>query len=423
MKEHLLHYIWQFQLFAINQDLVTEQGERLTVFHPGHYLQTSGPDFFNAQLLIDNQLWAGNVEIHIKASDWYAHHHENDRAYDNVILHVVWEADMPVFRADQSLIPVLILKDIVSPDLLDRYQKLFEKKHWIACEDQIVELDVVKALNWKEGLYVERLKQKTEPILELLSDTKQHWEQLFFVSLAKGFGLNANGVFFENWAKRIPIEIVLKNSDDLLALEALFLGGNGLLNEDVEDEYGQDLKKEWDFLKLKYQLEETPKGLVQFFKLRPDNFPTIRLAQLAAWYHENRNGAHLVLNAKSIEDFYKLFDVGVSDYWQTHFVFDKQSKKLPKKLSKKFIDLVILNTIIPYLYVYFSAKEIDFSDRLFDLIRGLKPESNQVILNYIKLGFVVEDALDSQALLQLKKQYCDRKRCLECLVGRAILYK
>ena len=422
MKEHLLHYIWQFQLFKPNPTLATEQGELLTVFHPGHYLQMSGPDFFNAQLSIGTQMWAGNVEIHIKASDWYAHHHETDRAYDNVILHVVWESDIPVFRADQSLIPVLILKDVVAPDLLKRYQQLFDRKRWIACEDQKVALDPIKALNWKEGLYVERLKLKTAPILELASETKQHWEQLFFVCMAKGFGLNANGDFFEKWSKELPIEIVLKYADNLLALEALFLGGNGLLSEDVEDQYGQSLRNEWLFLKHKYQLKESLKGTVQFFKLRPDNFPTIRLVQLAAWYHANSNGAHLVLKAKNIEDFYKLFDVGVSAYWQTHFVFDKESKQQAKKLSKKFVDLLILNTVIPYLHVYFSSKQVDFSDRLFDLVRGLKPESNQVISNYIDLGFVVEDALDSQALLQLKKHYCDRKRCLECLMGRTILY-
>lgn len=421
MREVLLHHIWQFQVFN-TKTLFTEQGELLRVMHPGHYLKQTGPDFFLAKLFIGEQEWAGNVEIHIKASDWYAHGHENDRNYDNVVLHVVWESDIPVLRKDGSLMAVLVLKDYVDESLLDRYNQLFEKRKWIYCEDQIPEIPPLKILNWKERLYVERLETKSEGILALLSQCSNDWRQLFFICLARGFGLNVNGEAFEKMAKQLSVKVLEKQADNLKALEAILLGSAGLLQREVEDVYGISLQKEWGYFKALYDLEELETSYVQFYKLRPDNFPTIRLSQLAALYHQQKDILKDVLEAKNLDDFYELFTVVASSFWDTHYVFDKENSRVKKKTSKRFIDLLLLNVVVPFLYVYYKHKDRDFSEELFAIVRGLKPEQNTIITNFEKLGFVVEDALDSQAMLHLKKNYCNNQACLNCLIGRAIVY-
>lgn len=421
MREVLLHHIWQFQVFN-TKALFTEQGELLRVIHPGHYLKQTGPDFFMTKLFIGEQEWAGNVEIHIKASDWYAHGHESDKNYDNVVLHVVWESDIPVLRKDGSLMAVLVLKDYVDERLLERYNKLFEKRKWIYCEEQIPEVSPLKILNWQERLYVERLETKSEGILALLSQCSNDWRQLFFICLARGFGLNVNGEAFEKMAKQLSVKVLEKQADNLKALEAILLGSAGLLQREVEDVYGISLQKEWGYFKALYDLEELETSYVQFYKLRPDNFPTIRLSQLAALYHQQKDILKDVLEAKTLDDFYELFTVVASSFWDTHYVFDKENSRVKKKTSKRFIDLLLLNVVVPFLYVYYKHKDRDFSEELFTIVRGLKPEQNTIITNFEKLGFTVEDALDSQAMLHLKKNYCNNQACLNCLIGRAIVY-
>lgn len=421
MKEALLHHIWQFQVFN-TKALVTEQGEEILIVHPGHYLEQAGPDFFNANVFIAGQEWAGNVEIHIKASDWYVHGHERDRNYDNVILHVVWESDVPVLRKDGSPIAVLVLREYIDEGMLDRYRKLFEERKWIYCERQVPEIAAVKLLNWKERLYVERLEERSTGILGLLTKCDNDWRQVFFICLARGFGLNVNGEMFERLATQLPVRYLEKNKDNLQALESLLLGSAGLLNREIEDFYGVLLKKDWSYFKVLYGLEELSSTCIQFYKLRPDNFPTIRFSQLAALFYKKNDILKRVLEAKTLLDFYALFDVKASLFWDTHYVFDKESKKTVKRLSKNFVDLLLLNAIIPFLYVYHKQKRTDFSEELFSLVRSLKPEKNTIITNFKNLGFEVEDALDSQAMLQLKKQYCNRQQCLSCLIGKAIVY-
>lgn len=421
MREVFLHRIWQNTLFE-QVGLTTVQGEVLHIFDPGVYLQQAGPDFFNARLQIGAQKWAGNVEIHVKASDWYAHGHENDGAYDNVILHVVWEYDMPVYRKDGTEIPVFILREYVGSTLLDNYRALFQSRSWIPCEGHAFRLDPLKELQWKERLYIERLEQKTEDIFKWVIHTQRHWEQVFFCVLARGFGLNNNAAELGQWAAQLPVEVIFKNADRLLALEALFFGGNGLLNRQIHDAYGRDLQREWRFLRSKYNLKEPDLSQLTFYKLRPDNFPTIRLAQLAAWYYRNKNNLQQILTIKNISELYDLFKIEISPYWQTHYVFDKESRSKRKALTSNFVDLLVINSVIPFLYVYHRSLDKPFADQVFTLLEQMKPEKNQVIERYIRAGFVADNALDSQVLLHLKKQYCDRKRCLNCQVGTAILY-
>lgn len=420
MKEVLLHHVWKSQIFN-TKALFTEEGKELVVVNSGSYLENAGPDFFNARLFIDGQEWAGNVEIHKKASDWYAHRHEVDSRYDNVILHVVWESDIPVLRNNGDLIPVFVLKDYIEDGLMSRYAQLFEERKWIYCENQVPEIAALKLLNWKERLYIERLEEKTKGVLDLLHQSNNDWKQVFFICLARGFGLNVNGEMFERVANGISSKLLEKHSDNLLVLESLLMGRAGLLQKEIEDVHGALLKREWNYLKVLHDLEELPVDSIHFYKLRPDNFPTIRLSQMASLFYENKDILKKLLEAKELEDFYSLFNVTATVYWDTHYVFDKENKKMVKRMSRSFIDLLLLNTVIPFLYVYHKQKKNDFSEELFGIIRCLKPEKNIVISNFKKLGFEIEDALDSQAMLELKKSYCNKGQCLNCLVGKSIV--
>ncbi len=416
MKEDFLHYIWQHKKFDLTQ-LKTIQGETLVIYHPGHYLQQEGPDFFNAQLEINNQKWAGNVEIHKKASDWYVHHHEKDKAYENVILHVVWEYDVPVYRVNNEEVPVLELRQYVSKSQITQYQKLMKNKSWINCEKYIADTDVFVFQNWLERLFLERLEQKSLPVLQWLSMSGNDWEFTLFCSLAKNFGLNTNGVAFEKMALSIPFSVVRKESCDLLQLEALFFGRIGLLEGEKEDNAYKDLKKRWQFLRQKHQLKPVYIDAVQFFKHRPDNFPTIRLAQLAQLYHSIPNLFSRIITAPDYKTIYQGLSVGVSNYWQTHYVFDKQSSFKNKTLSKSFINLLLINTILPVRYVYDKSLGKENIEFIIDVLRQIPAEKNVIIDKFMSFDIAVTSAFYSQALLQLKNNYCSQCKCLQCAVG------
>jgi hypothetical protein len=300
MKEDFLHYIWQYKKFDF-ANLKTTSGENLSIFNVGNFTQLAGPDFFNAQIEIDNQKWAGNIEIHIKSSDWYVHNHERDENYDSVILHVVWEHDAAIFRKDNSEIPVLEIKKYVSPILIHQYEKLRTTKSWIYCENEIKTIPDFVFKNWQERLFFERLERKSNPIEILLLENKNDWEATFFCFLAKNFGLNTNGESFFKVAQSIPFSIIRKESFEVENLEAILFGRANLLEHDKEDNYFKDLKQRWEYIQNKYQLENIFINSVQFFKHRPDNFPTIRLSQLANLYHTHQNLFSKVISDKNIE--------------------------------------------------------------------------------------------------------------------------
>ncbi|WP_136668795.1 DUF2851 family protein [Flavobacterium sp. H122] len=420
MKEDFLHYVWQNKKFDFAH-LKTTQGESLQIIHSGNYIQQTGPDFFNAQLIIENQKWAGNIEIHIKSSDWYLHHHEIDQNYDNVILHVVWENDISVLRKNNVEIPVLELKHCVSRDLVHQYQKLKTKKNWINCENDIAGIQQFVFKNWQERLFFERLERKSYPVLELLQENNNDWEVVLFCFLAKNFGLNVNGEIFFQLAKELPFSVVRKESFDVTYLEALFFGHANLLPQNAQDSYSKDLIDLYDYLSVKYKLEKKFLSSPEFFRLRPDNFPTIRLAQLAMLYHKHRNLFSKVFEAKTIEEFYKLFDISVSDYWQSHYNFEKKSTPKEKGLSKSFIDLLLINTILPIKMAYSKFLGTEIDERMIYLLEQLKPEKNAVIDKFKEIGVRVENSFESQSLLQLKNEYCSKNKCLQCAVGITLL--
>jgi hypothetical protein len=422
MKEDFLHYLWKFKKFD-TLNLKTFNKEEITIAHVGQYLELAGPDFFNAQITIGDQKWAGNIEIHLKSSDWYVHRHERDVAYENVILHVVWEHDTEIFRSNNTEIPVLELKNYVDAITIANYQSLLSPKSWVFCEKQLKEIDDFTLKNWQERLFFERLERKSKPIYDLLEQTNKDWEAVLFCLLAKNFGLNTNGEIFMKMAISIPFSVIRKESFELENLEALIFGHAGLLDSEKEDTYFKDLKFRYFYLLHKYQIDKNCIEPVQFFKHRPDNFPTIRLSQLVNLYHSQQNLFSKIITLHSVQSIYDVFQVSASEYWQKHYQFDKESPKKKKMLSKSFIDLIIINTIIPLQFAFEKSQGKEVSEDLIRLLNEVAPEKNAIMDKFSSFGIKPKNAFESQSLLQLKNEYCNKSKCLECAIGVELLKK
>ena len=423
MRENLLHFIWKYKKLQL-EELVTSENEILKIIDVGTHNHLSGPDFFNSKVDIDNQIWAGNVEIHLKSSDWFAHNHEQDPNYNNVILHVVWEDDSEVFRSDGSKIPTLELKNYISKDLLNGYQKLFnqDKKSFINCESDISHVDLFLFENWKERLFFERLETKSKFIFELLEESQNDWEQVLFKMLLKNFGLKINGQAFLSLANALNFSVIRKLSANRIVLESVLFGMSQLLNDDsIVDGYFIQLKNEYSYQRKKFDLKEARVQKPEFFKLRPPNFPTIRLSQLASLYSEQENLFSSLINVSKLEKIYKLFNVSASEYWNDHFTFGKSSKKSTKKLTKKFIDLLVINTILPLKFCHAKYLSKDVNEEVLKIVSQIKPEENSVVANFKSLKIDTRNAEDSQAILQLYNEYCSKNRCLQCAVGAQLL--
>lgn len=423
MQEGFLQYVWNLKLFKTN-DLATANNEAIVIKSTGEHNTTkSGPDFFNAKIAIDGQLWAGNVEIHVKSSDWYLHNHHTDSNYDAVILHVVWEHDAEIFRPDNTPIPTLCLKNFVPEDILKNYRNLMHEKKYIYCENSIGNIDKFVVNNWLEKLYVERLAEKATQIELLLKDNKNDYEAVLFILLAQNFGLNVNGSAFFNMVKDLDFSIVKKLSNSTLQLEALFLGRANLLNDEIENKYYNKLQEEYEFIRKKFKLSANVHVNVEFFRLRPNNFPTVRLAQMAALYGTDHRLFSTVMKTVEISGFYELFKVQPSDFWQYHYSFTSPSKKGNKYLSKNFMDLLLINTVIPLKFSYLkSLGRLDL-EQLLQTVTAVKAERNSIVAHFGRLGIKANNAMESQAIIQLKKMYCNKKRCLQCDIGNHILVK
>jgi len=421
MQEDFLHYLWKYQKFA-KVNLKTVSGKDLQVIRVGTHNHQSGPDFFNAQLLIGNQKWAGNVEIHIKASDWYAHHHETDKAYHNIILHVVWEDDVVVFDANNNPIEALELKNKVAVNVLKNYKKLLNQQNWIPCEKDIHSIDNFTWTFWKEKLIINRLQRKTEVLQTILQETNNDWETVLFVLFAKNFGLKINQEQFLAVAKSISFKVFKKEISNLLSLEALLLGQSNLLKENKEDVYYQQLQKEYIYLKQKHQLSSLSVKM-NFFGLRPAGFPTIRLSQLAVLYYQNPTLFSKIIAVKNIDEAIKIFDLSASEYWNTHYTFAKPSATRKKKLTKAFISLLLINVVIPIQYLYSKSLGENHIENIIKLYRSLKAEHNKIITAFRSRKILVGNAFDSQSLLELKNEYCSKHKCLHCQIGHQLLHQ
>jgi hypothetical protein len=421
MKEDFLHYVWKFQKLEVG-NFYTSNNEILHVKKQGSHNLNSGPDFFNAQIDLNGQLWAGNVELHVKSSDWYAHAHEMDPAYDNVILHVVWEHDAEVFRKDGSVIPTFVLKKHISKNTLQQYHKLFSKdEKWINCENDFGEVDGFIIENWLERIYFERLQKKESLLLKELKNSQNHWESLLFRMLCKNFGLKVNGDSFFSIAKSIDFSVLQKCSQDRQQLEALLMGQAGLLEGEKEEWYFKTLKTNYEFLKHKFGLIHESVITPKFFRLRPPNFPTLRLAQLAMLYFERTNLFSQIIAAQNTKDYYDIFNIYASEYWNTHYNFGISSLERKKRITKSFVDLLIINTIIPIKFCYARQQGRDISEEILKLASEIASEENTIVKKFNSFKNISKNASQSQALLQLKNEYCDKNKCLQCGVGNFII--
>lgn len=421
MKEDFLHYVWKFQKFDVGE-YYTSNNESLHIRDQGSHNLNSGPDFFNSQIELDGQLWAGNLEIHLKSSDWYAHGHETDPAYDNVILHVVWEHDAEIFRKDGTAIPTFEVKKHISQNTLEQYKKLFSKeKKWINCENDFASVDDFIIQNWLERLYFERLQRKEILLLNELKSTKNHWEALLFRMLCKNFGLKVNAESFFSIAKSVEFSVLKKCSQKEQDLEALLMGQAGLLEGKKEDWYFKNLKKKYEFLRHKFQLQNEVVISPKFFRLRPPNFPTIRLAQLATLYFEKKNLFSQITSINNMKDFYDLFNVCASEYWNRHYNFGVSSVVPKKHLTKNFVDLLVINTIIPIKFGHAIQEGRDATEEILHLASQISSEDNSIVKKFNSLKKVAINAHQSQALLELKSEYCDKNKCLQCAIGNAIV--
>ena len=420
MNEAFLQFIWKHRLFHAN-NLKTTDGQSIQIINPGQLNSDAGPDFFNARMKIGETTWAGNVEIHQKASDWYRHKHEQDAAYDNVILHVVRENDQEVKNSKGAIMQTITLN---YPEHLEsNYQDLLKSDQWIACANRFHEVDKMVLHIWFHRLMVERLQQKTDEIIRHLQQNNNDWNETFYQFLARNFGFKTNALPFELLARSLPLNILAKHKYDLFQLEALLFGTAGLLNEQLlGDDYFLALRKEYSFQYKKYKLKPIEAHLWKFLRLRPVNFPTIRLAQFAALIHQSSALFSILVEEDDIGKIRKLFDVRASDYWDTHYRFNKHSVKREKKLGESAFENIMINTVVPFLFVYGEYhNQQQLKDKALDFLEKTTAEKNSIITNWEKLGVSARSAFDSQALIQLRNCYCNPKKCLNCQLGAKLI--
>lgn len=424
MKEEFLHYLWKYGLYRA-EDLRDNEGKIIEVIHPGMYNRDSGPDFFNARIRINGTEWAGNVEIHVRASHFDTHGHNRDHAFDNVILHIVAENDKTV--RDASGIEVLTVELKFDQSLFEKYTELINNPYIIACQHEIVNLDRFYIRHWLHSLVVERLSEKSGMIERILSDTGADWEETFYRTLARYFGFRVNTEPFEMLATALPFKIIRKHIDDRLQVEALLFGVAGMLDEGlfknaINDGYYKDLLREFKVLSVKYSLHSIHGWLWKFSRLRPVNFPTIRISQLAAMLSVTGGLFSRIIEVKNIKDLRKVFEVSASDYWDDHFVFGKRSRNIAKKTGTIATDIFLINSVVPVIFTYGRRRDAaEICERAVSFLEDIRPESNAVIEDWKTAGIEAGSAFDSQALIQLRNEYCRKRRCLDCRIGSKLI--
>ncbi len=419
MSEEFLYYIWQNHLF----DKMTYElpsGEKVEIISPGQRNFDAGPDFINTQIKIENTLWAGNCEIHIFSSDWYKHMHHTNFLYDNVIIHVVYKKDIEVTNSKGNLIPTIEIS--FNYDLFNNYQKYINTLSDIPCHNYLKKIDRIHITSVLEKCMVERLHARTMYIHQILQQHYNDWETCAFILLGKAFGFKTNELPFELLMRSIPINVLQKYAHRLFSLEALLMGQAGLLTQKYKDEYPVNLLKEYEYLKKKHSLQSIDNNLWKKMRIRPANFPTIRIAELAAFIHKHPTFFQKLLEVKSLENLYQLFEVSVSKYWNNHYQFDSESKSSNKKLSHAAIQLIAINTLVPLLFAYGKEKNNElFKKKALQILEEIKAEENTIIKKWKTYGVIAHNAMESQALLQLYNQHCLYRKCLQCNIFHQIM--
>lgn len=421
--EKLMQYVWKHRLWR-SEDMVTNTGKKVRVVDPGLLNTDAGPDFFNAKIEIDGHMWVGNVEMHYRATDWKRHHHDSDKAYDSVILHVVAKDDAPVRRTNGELIPQLVLE--VSPQFNADYASLVGATIEVPCATKIKQVPHLTIVEWVEGLAFERLHGKVERIHQLLESFNGSWEDVCYVTLARNFGFGINNDAFERLARRTPLRLLGKHSDSVLQIEALLFGQAGMLDSQKPgmDSYYNQLCTEYAFLSNKFQLTPMEKESWKLFRIRPQNFPYRRIAMLAQFIEGGFRMMNRILEAEGEKEMRALFEVELSGYWTKHYTFGKPNERATATLSRSSIDIILINTVAPLLYAYGELTgNYEMTDKAIKLLEDLRAESNSIVSHFVAYGIDCPDALTSQALVQLKREYCDARKCIYCKIGHHLLSK
>ena len=420
MKERLLQYIWQFQYFNRNE-LTTTAGDALEIIHQGNFNSNQGADFSEAKIKISDTTWAGNVELHINSSDWDLHNHSADKNYNNIILHVVWKYEKEITDIGGNILPTLELQNRVSKLLLNKYEELMHTASFIPCERHTHSINDLTLLSWKQRMLAERLEARSAMIFSLLNRNNFHWEETFWWLIAKNFGIKVNGEAFEKIARSLPLNIMVKHKMQINQLEALLFGQAGLLEKDFTESYPKMLQKEYSFYKKKYGLQQ-PAIRLFFLRMRPANFPTLRLAQLAVLISQSTHLFSKVREERSLHAVRMLLNVTANDYWHYHYVFDEPSNYKMKNLGEQMINNILINTIVPVLFAYgLHHNEQQYKDKAIAWLENICSEKNAVTKGFEALSFSNKNSFDSQSYIQLKNEYCNKKRCLECAIGNALL--
>jgi hypothetical protein len=429
MNESFLHFLWQFQRFD-KVNLQTTDNESISVLKAGKLNSDSGADFQDARLLIGDVEWAGSVEIHLKSSDWDIHQHQFDTAYQSVILHVVWEDDKPILRRDGTKIPTVTLRERADENLLEKYHTLMEYKVTVPCQNQFGEVDEIKKIAMLDKVLMKRLQDKSLVVNHLLTENNSDWEETAYQILAKNFGFKLNADPFLSLAQNLPLKILQKHRDNLFQIEALIFGVAGFLEsnhkEENFDEYRKNLQKEFHFLASKYQLHHRVLGEHQwkYLRLRPANFPTIRLAQFARFIHENINLFSVLIHIENVNSLGKILKVTQSEYWLNHYTFKKKAEGKVPSLGGSSVENILINTVIPLLVAYANQKDNQaYLDKAIGLLEELPAENNHITKHWQSIGLNIKSAFDSQAGIEWYNHFCLKKKCLECTVGVAILQK
>ncbi len=423
MTEKLLQYIWQFQYFN-KQQLQTVAGEDLQIIKTGNLNSNQGPDFLNASVKINNITLVGNIEVHIQSSNWLQHNHSKDKNYKNVILHIVWQNDKQIFDTHNKPIATLELQHIVPKILLEKYDVLMQEKSPLPCANFLPALSSIGWLAWKERLATERLLIKSEAVLNVFEKTNNNWEETFWQMLAYNFGLKLNAELFKQVAQNISVNILAKHKNQIHHLEALLLGQANLLQANNSNSYATMLYKEYLFLQKKYSLQNITIQPM-FLRMRPANFPTIRLAQLAMLVHQSIHLFSKIKQIQTVKEIKQLFNITANDFWNFHYtVKDEEHKCEPKKLGNQMINTIIINTIVPVIFAYgHYMKEDEYKTKAMQWLQELQPEKNTITNNWKLYNIENKSALDSQAFIHLTNNYCNNKLCLSCAVGNKILTK
>lgn len=413
--EQLLHYVWKHKIFPL-KELKTTTGQQVEVIDTGLANTDAGPDFFNAKLKLDGVLWIGNIEIHERSSDWFKHGHHADAGYNSVILHIASEIDTEISRSNGERIPQI---QLICPEAVrTNYKELLETDSYPPCYRIIPSLPPFTAHSWMTALQMERFEQKVTLLNERLKRCQGNWEDAFFITLARNFGFGLNGDAFETWAHRLPFRAVDKHRNDLFQIEAIFFGQAGILEDSDGDGYYLRLKKEYTYLQHKFGLIPMDASLWRFLRLRPANFPHIRIAQLACLYHRAYGLLSRIMETETLQGVRDILKGGTSEYWLTHYTFGGSSPSRPKTLSNTSLDLLIINTVVTFLYAYGLHKgNRVLCARAGSFLEELKAENNYITRMWEQCGMKASNAADSQALIQLKKEYCDKKKCLYCRIG------